>query len=243
MRGLFLVCRLWMGGVIGLNGQLLDGLRGWRRDLSFFVALLGLPPRVIVFQWRARRLALRVEDRFSVVSATRPRDLTELIGLARGRRHVVELGTGTGWTAISLAITDRKRTVTSYDPIERSERELYLQLIKLSARDRITLVRASGVDVANPPESVDLLYIDSSHSREETIREVTEWRPFLVDDALLVFDDFTHPEYSGVREAITQMGLSGEQCGTLFVHRSMSEKTALAPGATLCARKSSVGLS
>jgi predicted O-methyltransferase YrrM len=235
------VCRLWTDDVLGRNGRLLARLGGARRELRFLAALRVLPARVIVFQWSARRLALRVEDQFSLVAATRPRDLAELVGLARGHRHVVELGTGTGWTTISLALADPKRTVVSYDPVERSERRLYLQLVGSSVRDRITLVGAPGADVAHHRESVDLLYIDSSHSREETVREVTVWRPFLADGALIVFDDFAHPEYPGVREAITQLGLSGEQRGTLFVHRTRSEKTALVSSAPASGSKAECG--
>jgi hypothetical protein len=82
----------------GQKGWLLDHLGGLRHELSFLIALRALPPRVALFQWRARRLALRIGDRFSLVSATRPQDLAELMSLARGRRHVVELGTGTAWT-------------------------------------------------------------------------------------------------------------------------------------------------
>lgn len=208
----------------GQKGWLLDRLGGLRCDLRFLIALRVLPPRVALFQWRARRLALRVGDRFSLVSATRPQDLAVLMSLARGRRYVAELGTGTAWTTISLALADRQRTVVSYDPIERSERELYLQLTNSSVRDRIALVFAPGVDAAQRHRMVDLLYIDSSHSREETIREVGAWQPFLADGALLVFDDFTHPEYPGVREAVTQLRLSGEQRGTLFVHRVRADK-------------------
>jgi Methyltransferase domain len=199
--------------------SLLDHLDGLRRELSFLVALRVLPLRVALFQWRAHRLALRLGDRFSLVSATRPQDLAVLMSLARGRRYVVELGAGTAWTTISLALADRRRTVVSYDPIERSERELYLQLTSSSARDRIALVLAPGVDRAQSHRMVDLLYIDSSHSREETIREVRAWQPFMASDALVVFDDFTHPQYPGVREAVTQLRLGGEQRGTLFVHR------------------------
>jgi cephalosporin hydroxylase len=100
----------------------------------------------------------------------------------------------------------------------RSEREPYLQLTNSSVRDRVTLVCALGVD-AQHHRVVDLLYIDSSHSREETIGEAQAWQPLLAGGALLVFDDFTHPEYPGVREAVAQLGLSGEQRGTLFVHQ------------------------
>lgn len=188
------------------------------RDLRFLVGLRVLPPRVALFQWRARRLALRAGDRFSLVSATRPRDLAVLMGLARGRSRVVELGTGTAWTTISLALADRRRTVVSYDPVERGERELYLGLVDPSVRDRIDLVAAPGTEGASRHQMVDLLYLDSSHFREETVREVRAWQPSLARDALLVFDDFTHPEYPGVREAVAQLGLGGQQRGTLFVH-------------------------
>ena len=35
---------------------------------------------------------------------------------------------------------------------------------------------------------------------------------------MIVFDDYTHPDFPGVREAVTELGLQGEQRGTLFVH-------------------------
>jgi cephalosporin hydroxylase len=66
---------------------------------------------------------------------------------------------------------------------------------------------------------VDLLYVDSSHDREETIREVQAWRPTLAEGSLIVFDDFVHPEYPGVQEAVQRLGLAGEQRGNLFIHR------------------------
>ncbi len=37
--------------------------------------------------------------------------------------------------------------------------------------------------------------------------------------APMLFDDFTHPDYPGVREAIQELGLQGEVRGTLFIHR------------------------
>ncbi|HST56223.1 MAG TPA: methyltransferase domain-containing protein [Solirubrobacteraceae bacterium] len=215
----------------------LDRLDGLRRELSFLVALRALPPRVALFQLSARRVALRIGDRFSLVSTTRPRDLATLMGLARGRRYVVELGTGTAWTTISLALADRRRTVVGYDPVERSERELYLQLTNSSVRNRIELIVAPGVDGTSHHRMVDLLYIDSSHGRGETIREVRAWQPFLADGALLVLDDFTHPLYPGVREAVTELRLSGEQRGALFVHRVGAGRATCAPTISERSRK------
>jgi cephalosporin hydroxylase len=63
------------------------------------------------------------------------------------------------------------------------------------------------------------LYIDSSHEREQTIAEVRAWQPHLRLGALVLFDDYTHPDYPGVSEAVEELGLEGERRGTLFVHR------------------------
>ncbi len=65
-----------------------------------------------------------------------------------------------------------------------------------------------------------MLYIDSSHEREQTVAEVRAWRPVLAAGAPVVFDDYMHPGFPGVSEAIAELGLSGEQRGTLFVHRT-----------------------
>jgi predicted O-methyltransferase YrrM len=170
------------------------------------------------FQLRARRLARETGDTFSLTSVTRPRDLQTLLAVARGRRTVVELGTATGWTAISLALADAGRTVLSCDVAERDQPRRYLALVGAEVRARIELAIRSGSD--GPPDNarVDLLYIDSSHERAQTIAEVQAWRRVLPAGAAVVFDDYTHPAYPGVREAVAELGLSGEQHGTLFVH-------------------------
>ena len=178
-----------------------------------------LPPRVAWFQASARRAARGAGDEFSIVSATRPRDLARLLKLARGRHRVAELGTGTAWTAISLALADSRRRVTAFDPVVRPERERYLGLVGAKTRDRIELVDAPGERGAAPGQGVDLLFVDSSHEREATVREFEAWRPALAPGAVVAFDDYHHPDYPGVREAIAQLGLTGERQGTLFVHR------------------------
>jgi predicted O-methyltransferase YrrM len=178
-----------------------------------------LPPRVALFQWRARRVASRIGDEFSLVSATRPPKLAVLVNVAGSRGRIVELGTATGWTAISLVLADRRRTVTSYDPVQRPERERYLTLISSEARDRLEFVAAPGAEGPQHNELVDVLYIDSSHGQDETIRELQAWRPVLGDGAHVVFDDFAHPDFPGVRDAVLQLKLEGEQREGLFVHQ------------------------
>ena len=189
-------------------------------ELSYAIGMRGLPPQVARFHWRARRLAWRDQDAFSLISATRPRDLGVLLKLARGRSNVVELGTATGWTAIALALADPTRNVLTYDVVARPERERYLGLVPGTVRERISFVKAAGS--AGPPEglatSIDLLYIDSSHDREATIAELGAWQDSLSPAAVVVLDDYNHPSYPGVREAVQELGLRGMQCGTMYVH-------------------------
>lgn len=189
------------------------------RELRYLINLRVLPRRVALFDWRAHRLASRIGDEFSLVSATRPADLALLLRLARGRRRVVELGTGTGWTALALALQDPRRQVITYDPVYRAERERYLELVDGQVRERISFVEAPGSSGPLDEQAIELLYVDSAHGRRETIEELGAWRPALAPDALVVLDDFTHPGFPGVREAVDELGLSGEQRGTLFVHR------------------------
>ncbi|HEY2161303.1 MAG TPA: class I SAM-dependent methyltransferase [Solirubrobacteraceae bacterium] len=191
-----------------------------KRALRFLWALRVLPPGVARFQWRAWRVAVRSGDHFSAVSATRPHNLAALLEAARGRRRAVELGTGTAWTSISLLLAERNRELVSYDPVERPERERYLRLVGPGVRRRLALVAAPGAEGPRDREPVELLYVDSSHERDQTIQEVRAWLPVLAPGALIVFDDFGHPDYPGVRQAVEGLGLQGERRANLFVVRA-----------------------
>lgn len=198
---------------------MLEGARKLRQEVRLLAELRLLPPRVALFHWRAWRLASRLGDGFSRVSRTDARKLAVLLSAARGRRRVVELGTGTAWTAISLVLADPGRSVLTYDPIERSERERYLKLVSPGARRRLTFIGASGDEGPRGTDLVELLYIDSSHARDDTIREVEAWRPVLGEGSIVVFDDYAHADYPGVEEAVASLKLVGERQRGLFVHR------------------------
>jgi hypothetical protein len=192
-----------------------------RAELRLALSLRALPARVAVFYVRSRWHARRGGDSFSLASAARPVELARLLNLAHGRRHVVELGTGTAWTAIALALADPARRVVSYDPTAWPQRNRYLDLAGRRGRARIDLRASpdtSGPRPGDPP--VELLFIDSSHERAGTVAAFAAWRAALADDALVVFHDHGHPEYPGVREAVIELGLSGEEAGGLFVWRA-----------------------
>ena len=178
-----------------------------------------LPPRVALFQWRARRLARALDDRFSPTSATRPADLAILLDEAAGRRRVVELGTATAWTALSLTLADGERRVTTFDPVEYGTTQRYLELVPPRVRERLTLVSAPGSLGPAGPDPVDLLYIDSGHGYADTVAELRAWSAVLEPHALIVFDDYANPDYPEVSHAIADLGLKGTPRGTLFVHQ------------------------
>jgi predicted O-methyltransferase YrrM len=211
--------------VLGDAGR--ERLRHRASELRWAAGLGVLPPRVAWFQFRARRLAWRRQDYLSLMSATRADDLRILLKLAGDGTRVVELGTATGWTAISLALGSSHRQVITYDVVRRPEPLRYLGLVDAAVRERVQLVTAPGSEGPGSPgagrgQPVDMLYIDSSHEREETIAEVLAWRPALRPGAPIVFDDYRHPDFPGVSQAISELGLDGEQRGSLFVHRAGS---------------------
>lgn len=207
-----------MTRIIGDAGA--DRLRHRVAEVRWAVPLARLPPRVASFQLRARRLAWRSQDYMSLMSATRPGDLRTLLTVAAGCERIVELGTATGWTAISLALASPQRRVITYDITHRPEPERYLGLVPASVRDRVEIVIAPGADGPRDDRPLDMLYIDSSHEREQTVAEVLAWRPVLRPGAPVVFDDYGHPDFPGVAEAIAELGLGGRTHGTLFVHRA-----------------------
>lgn len=192
-----------------------------RGELRLMLSLCVLPARVARFCWRARRHARRSGDRFSLDSAARPPELAELLALAGDRTTVVELGTGTAWSAIAMALDQRARRVISYDPCVRLERDAYLELAGAGVRERIELREESasaGPRAGDPPPA--LLFIDSAHDRESVLAAFNAWRDALAPEAIVVFHDYGHPGYPGVSEAVSELRLSGRETGGLFVWRA-----------------------
>lgn len=191
--------------------------RALRAHARFALSLRILPPTVALFFLRARWHALRSRDEFSLASAIRPAELAALLGLARGREAVVELGTGTAWSTIALALDDRARRVVSYDPCARPQREAYLARAWPAVRERIELRDEPDSRGPHAGESVELLFVDSSHDYNSVVTAFRAWRHALVPGAPVVFHDYGHPEYPGVAEAIEDLGLVGREIGGLFV--------------------------
>jgi hypothetical protein len=185
------------------------------------VALLRLPRRVRQFYLRALLTAWRTGDNLSLVASARPYELRRLLELARTAVNVVELGTGTAWTAIALILDDERRRVITYDPIER-DRSRYLRLVSPSIRDRIELRSECGEVGPSEPMEVELLFIDIGQHRSETTFAAFEaWEPSVVVGGIVVFHDYGE-KWPGVREAVERLGLEGDISGVLFSWRKRS---------------------
>jgi SAM-dependent methyltransferase len=197
-----------------------DVIRACIHAVNLTLSLRTLPPPVSLFFLRAHRHAQRTNDRFSLDSAIRPRELSTLLRLARGRTSVVELGTGTAWSTIALALGDRSRRVVTYDPCTRPERETYLELVGPNVRERIDFRDELDTNGPRDDESVDLLFVDSSHDRESVRSAFDAWRDSLLPGAVVAFHDYDHPSFPGVREAIEDLGLPGDRHGGLFAWRA-----------------------
>ena len=176
-----------------------------------------LPPRVLLFRVRAVALARREHDhriRRAPLSIWR---LSRLLALARGRDRIVELGTAAGWTAYSLALANPRARVKTYDLGLRPGRDRYRRLVPASALERVEFVLRRAEDGPEQPTSCDLLLIDADHWHP-AVREMFEaWYGSVVPGGLVVFDDVA-PQFPDVAQTITDLGLSGEQFGRLFVH-------------------------
>ncbi len=179
-----------------------------------------LPPRVAAFQIRALLRAWRTGDHAGFIASLRAPKLAMLLRLAGDRQCVVELGTNTAWTSCSLLLADSTRSVTTFDPVAQPHRDAYVGFLPASARGRLRLVQSTGAEGAERvPGPVDLLFVDCGHERQMVIDEVEAWRPRLADGALLVFDDYGHPQFPGVAEAIAELRLEGRDEHGCFVTR------------------------
>ena len=179
--------------------------------------LVRLPPRVALFYLRALVTAYRAGDRWSLDVVTRPHELAALLRVARGRRHVVEIGTATAWTSTALALADPARRVVSVDVTEHDHRDRYLALAPSSCRERIDLRLITEDDAVPGVEDVDLLFVDGAHDAESTVRAYEAWAPRLTPDALVLFHDYGDPAYPGVAAAVERLGLPGRPHGRMFV--------------------------
>jgi predicted O-methyltransferase YrrM len=200
--------------------------RGWRHFLLdlFAARRTRLPMRVALFYARVGRIARHTGDEFTLAAMTKAHDLGTLLGLASGRRRVVEIGTGAATTSIALALADRERQIWTYDVKARRQAQTYLRIAPASVRERITFCHESGAEPSRPPSAVDLVFIDGSHEREDTAATFRAWEKQLAPDGVVVFHDYGS-QWVGVAQAVDDLRLKGKAEGLLFAWSRQSLQT------------------
>jgi predicted O-methyltransferase YrrM len=183
------------------------------------VALRRLPVPVARFLMKARRAAKRRRDRSSIESSLHAEELAKVLELAEGRRHVAEIGTGAGWTAIALALADGDRRVMTVDPLPHRERRTYLDLVPRGVRLRIEFLDRGGEQGPPPSATSNLgfLLIDSSGEQHETVATFSTWSTSLAPGSAVAIRGYERP---GVAAAVEELGLAGETFRTLFIWRA-----------------------
>lgn len=81
----------------------------------------------------------------------------------------------------------------------------------LGYAEGVTLVNAfshsTGTFWAGPP--VGLLFIDGDHSKEGATRDVVSWAPQMAPGGIIAADDYDHPDWPGVAEALHELVAQG----------------------------------
>lgn len=75
----------------------------------------------------------------------------------------------------------------------------------------VTLVKGFAGEVAEGWNGlpVGLLFVDDDHSHEGARRAVLSWAPHLAPGAIIAVDDYDHPDWPGVREALDELTAEG----------------------------------
>ena len=132
--------------------------------------------------------------------------------LRKGRVAVVDIGAGSGTTALSVLVV-RSKGVTVYSVDEREEALWWTgKAIENAGFERcwkgILSESVEAAELPQIPEWLDLLLIDSSHEYEQTRAELAAWLPRLPSDGLLWLHDYSGG-YPGVKRALDEV--LGEQ--------------------------------
>jgi hypothetical protein len=151
-------------------------------------------------------------------------------------QEIVELGVFQGRTALQLAwgaSLGHGAHVTAIDawdlpgntygpPFTDAESRTWAHhwVDTLGYADKITLIQGFAVDVAarwsisteeegRDGQRVGLLFVDDDHSYDGARRAIESWAPHLAPGARIAVDDYGHPDWPGVKEAVDALVTEG----------------------------------
>jgi predicted O-methyltransferase YrrM len=161
--------------------------------------------------------------------------LADLATQVPADQEIVELGVFQGRTALILAWGAKQghgAHVTAIDawdlpgntygpPFNEAESKTWAQyrIRELGYTDKISLVQAFSHEVAEDwggrtddgenPKKVGLLFVDDDHSYAGARRAIEAWAPHLAPGATIAVDDYGHPDWPGVKEAVDELVAEG----------------------------------
>ncbi|HEU4753889.1 MAG TPA: class I SAM-dependent methyltransferase [Armatimonadota bacterium] len=189
------------------------------------------PIRPVRTPTRGRTTNVKPPRHFKRVRAATPEDvmmaLADFASQVPADQEIIELGVFQGRSALQLAwgaSLGHGAHVTGIDPwdlpgnvydppfTEESSRRWAFHHVKtLGFSRRISLVHGFSADVARtysgPP--VGLLYVDGDHTKEGARRDIEAWAPHLAPGATIAVDDYHHPDWPGVAEAVDELVAEG----------------------------------
>lgn len=153
--------------------------------------------------------------------------LADFASLVTPDREIVELGVFNGRTALIMAWGAAQgggAHVTAVDPWD-TEGNVYdppftdaesrvwadYWVRTLGYSDRIDLVQGFSQDVGADwsGKPVGLLFVDGDHTKEGARRDIETWAPHLAPGARIAVDDYGHPDWPGVGQAVDELVAEG----------------------------------
>lgn len=188
---------------------------------------------------------------FKRVQAATPDDimmaLADFAAAVPADQEIVELGVFHGRTALQMAWGARQGNgahVTGIDPWdlpgnvydppftdEASRRWAFHHVVALGYAKDITLVHAFSHEVAAAYDGkpVGLLFVDGDHTKDGAKRDIVEWAPYLAPGARIAVDDYGHPDWPGVGEAVDELVAEGFLAPIQIYHDRLAVTEIAAP--------------
>jgi predicted O-methyltransferase YrrM len=171
----------------------------------------------------------RTPRHFRNVRAATPEDimitLADFATQVPADQEIVELGVFCGRTALQMAwgaSLGNGAHVTAIDPWDlpgnvysppftdaESRTWAHHWVQSLGYSEKITLVHGFSHEVPWSGPPVGLLYVDGDHTKEGAKRDMVVWSERLAPGAIIAVDDYGHPDWPGVGEAVDELVAEG----------------------------------
>lgn len=138
------------------------------------------------------------------------------LGVFQARTAVIMAwGASLGSGAHVTAIDPWELTGNVYDPpfTDANTRAIAEHNVaSIGYGDRIRLLHGFSADVADgwggfslDDRDVGLLFVDGDHTKEGARRDIEAWAPHLAPGAVIAVDDYGHPDWPGVAQAVDEL--------------------------------------